>query len=241
MRPRLAFLTFLAAAVLRAQSPITFQYIYDDLNQLTKVIDSTGVVVQYVYDPVGNILQINRSTLVPGALTIFNISPSQAPTGTNVTIQGQGFSVNSALDIVTIGGVAVTVVSATATTLVVVIPAGAMSGPIKVTVGGVTATSPTPETVIPAPVITSVTPRVMQAGTTASVTVTGANFANTTFSIPGSGITVAGSKPSADGTSAVLTLIANATANGRFAVVGSNGAAKLRRSRNARERLQRFR
>src|ERR1700734_2449185 len=56
-----------------AQSPITFQYIYDDLNQLTKVIDSTGVVIQYVYDPVGNILQINRSTVQPGVLTLFNI------------------------------------------------------------------------------------------------------------------------------------------------------------------------
>ena len=208
-----------------AQSPITFQYIYDDLNQLIKVIDSTGIVIQYVYDPVGNILQINRSTVVPGALNIFNVTPLQAPTGSNVTIQGQGFSTNPALDVVTIGGVAVTVVSATATTLVVTLPAGAMSGSIKVTVGGVTATSPTPETVIPAPIVTSVTPRVMQAGATASVTVTGANFANTTFSIPGSGIAVTVVSVAPDGTSAVLTLVANATANGRFAVVGSNGVA----------------
>ena len=39
----------LGAAVsshLFAQSPITFQYFYDDLNQLVKVVDSTGVVVE---------------------------------------------------------------------------------------------------------------------------------------------------------------------------------------------------
>src|SRR5580704_16259322 len=82
----------LGPALALAQSPITFQYIYDDLNQLTKVIDSTGVVVQYIYDPVGNILQINRSTVQPGVLTIFNISPQSVPTGGILTIQGQGFS-----------------------------------------------------------------------------------------------------------------------------------------------------
>jgi YD repeat-containing protein len=74
-----------------AQQPITFQYFYDDLNQLTKVLDSTGVVVQYVYDPVGNILQINRSSVAPGALTIFNVTPSTVATGGTLTIQGQGF------------------------------------------------------------------------------------------------------------------------------------------------------
>jgi len=209
-----------------AQQPITYQYIYDDLNQLTKVIDSTGVVIQYVYDSVGNIVQINRSGApATGVLTIFNVTPTQAPAGGTVTIQGQGFSTNPLLDLVTIGGVSAVVVSATSTTLVVTIPAAAMSGSIIVSVGGATVTAPGTETVFPAPIITSVKPRVMQAGTTASVTVTGANFVYCTFSIPESGITVAGAAPSADGTSAVLTLIANATANGRFAVVGNVGTA----------------
>jgi len=208
-----------------AQSPITFQYFYDDLNQLVKVIDSTGVVIQYIYDPVGNILQINRAAVAPGALTIFNVTPLTALQGGTITIQGQGFNANPALDVVTIGGQVVTVVSATATTLVISVPVGSMSGSISVTVGGVTITSPNPETVIPAPIITSVKPRVMQAGTIATVTVTGANFANTTFLIPGSGITAGVSSLAPDGTSAVLILIANATANGQFAVVGSNGAA----------------
>ena len=205
-----ALALFLLCSLVRAQGPVTFQYIYDDLNQLIKVIDSAGVVIQYVYDPVGNILQINRSTVTPGTLAIFNVTPSQAPSGTTVTIQGQGFSINPALNVVTIGGLTVMVVSATSTTLVVAVPAGAMSGSISVTVGGVTATSPNQEIVIPAPIITSVVPRVMQAGTNPSVTVRGANSANATFSIPRSGILVAGATPTTDGVSAVLTLLASA-------------------------------
>jgi YD repeat-containing protein len=217
---------FLLTGTLLAQQPITYQYIYDDLNQLTKVIDSTGVVIQYVYDSVGNIVQINRSGApATGVLTIFNVTPTQAPVGATVTIQGQGFSTNPSLDLVTIGGVSATVVTATSTTLVVTIPAAATTGSIIVSVGGAIVTAPGTETVFPAPIITSVKPRVMQAGTTASITVTGANFVYCTFSIPGSGITVAGAAPSADGTSAVLSLIANATANGQFAVVGSVGTA----------------
>src|ERR1700761_8015592 len=76
----------------QGQSPVTFQYFYDDLNQLTKVVDSTGVEIDYAYDPVGNIVQIKRTAVASGALTIFNTTPLTAPTGTTITIQGQGFS-----------------------------------------------------------------------------------------------------------------------------------------------------
>ena len=141
-----------------AQSALTFQYFYDDLNQLAKVVDSTGIVIQYVYDPVGNILQINRSTVAPGALTIFNITPSTVATGGRLTIQGQGFSTNISQDSVTIDGLAATVLSATATSLVVLIPVNATSGSVAVTVGGTTVTSGAPITILPLPVITSVSP-----------------------------------------------------------------------------------
>jgi hypothetical protein len=61
-------------------------------------VDSTGVVLQYVYDPVGNLLQINRSTVSPGVLTIFNVTPLTIGAGGTLTIQGQGFSANLATD-----------------------------------------------------------------------------------------------------------------------------------------------
>lgn len=92
-----------ATSVLLGQTPISFQYFYDDLNQLVKVVDSTGVVVSYVYDPVGNIQQIVRSTVAPGALTIFNITPQTVTTGGTITIQGQGFSSTPSANTVLIG------------------------------------------------------------------------------------------------------------------------------------------
>jgi YD repeat-containing protein len=58
-------LAFLSSDRLNAQSSVGFHYFYDDLGQLTKVIDSTGTVIEYVYDPVGNILQVKRSNVAP--------------------------------------------------------------------------------------------------------------------------------------------------------------------------------
>ena len=67
---------------------------------MQKVVDSTGVVIEYVYDPVGNILQINRRTIAPGGPTIFNATPQTIAAGATLTIQGQGF-VDSSVTAVT--------------------------------------------------------------------------------------------------------------------------------------------
>src|SRR2546425_47485 len=102
-----------------AQTQVTFQYLYDDRNQLSKVVDSTGIVIEYIYDPVGNILEVKRSTLAsPGALSIFSFTPQQAGPGTTLTIQGQGFSTTPSANTVRINGIIATVLSATANTVV---------------------------------------------------------------------------------------------------------------------------
>jgi len=204
------------------QSPVSFQYYYDDLNQLVRVVDSTGVVIQYVYDSVGNILQINRSTVQPGALTIFNITPLQAPAGTTVTIQGQGFSTVLTANTVLVNGVAATVISATATTLVLRLPVNATSGPVSVQVGSTKVTYGTDLTVLPPPVITSVTPNAALSGTTvASFRVTGLNLAASTFQF-GPGITVTSANIDPSNTFATLSLTIAASAFGRFTVVATN-------------------
>jgi YD repeat-containing protein len=222
--PSLIALTL--AVSVSAQTPITFQYFYDDLNQLIKVVDSTGVAIQYVYDPVGNIVQIVRATVAQGALTIFNITPLTVATGATITIEGQGFSPTASLDVVTIGGVAATVVSATSTTLIVTIPSSAVSGPVVVTVGSATATSSANETVIPTPVISSVSPRAVQAPNSLTVVVNGTNLTASTFSLNSSntGLSVVSATINGAGTSATLSVNAAANANGRFAIVAtSNG------------------
>src|SRR5262245_33537879 len=153
MRICLATLLLSIAMLLSAQTPITFQYFYDDLGQLIKVTDSTGVVIEYVYDAVGNMLEIRRSIVTPGALAIFSFTPQQAAPLSTVTIQGQGFSVTSASNMVRFNGVGGTVLSATTTTLSVRVPAGATSGPITVTVAGNTLPSSTNFTVLLVPVV----------------------------------------------------------------------------------------
>ncbi len=208
---------------LKAQQPITFQYLYDDLNQLSKVVDSTGVVIQYVYDAVGNITQINRSSVAPGVLTIFNATPLSVSSGSTLTIQGQGFSTNLALDSVTIGGVAATVVSATSTTLVVTVTSNDITGPIVVTTGSNSATSTFSETVVPTPFISSVKPFAAQGGTTVSVAITGGNLSGSTFSFsPPAPLIVNSVSISPDGTSATFALTAPTNLNGRLILVATN-------------------
>jgi YD repeat-containing protein len=212
----------------RSQQPIPYQYFYDDLNQLVRVVDSTSVTIQYVYDPVGNILQINRSTVAPGALSIFNVTPQPVGTGGTITLQGQGFSTTPSLNIVTIDGIRATVLSATSITLMVLVSSNGMTGPISVTVGGATATSGSNETIIINPSISSVRPRAMQAGTTVSVVVTGQNLTGSTFAFPPLGVplTVNSATITSNGTSATLSVTAPANINGRFALVAtSSGGA----------------
>lgn len=158
-------------------------YHYDDRGQLAKVVDSTGIVLEYVYDPVGNILEVRRSNVAPGTLSIYSFTPQKAAPGTILTIQGQGFSTTPAANIVRINGISATVTSATTTMLTVVVPVGAATGPVTVTVGASTATSASPLTYIPAPVISSLPRRYVVTGEVISgFAVTGINLVGSTFS-----------------------------------------------------------
>lgn len=223
----LSSLCLLGALASLAQSPVTFQYIYDDLNQLTKVVDSTGVVIEYLYDAAGNIVQIKRLSVAPGALSIFGVSSQTALAGGTITIQGQGFNTNPALDIVTIGGVAVTVLSATSRSLVVSIPVNGVSGPISVSVGTATVTSDFNETVVSAPILTSVTPHAAQAGTMVTMNVTGNNLVGASFSfVPATPqLSLSSTTITADGTGATFSISVAAGLNGRFTVVALRGGA----------------
>jgi YD repeat-containing protein len=139
-----ALLILVASAPLWPQSAITFRYFYDELGQLVSAVDSTGVVLQWVYDFVGNILEVKRTTLTtPDSLAIFSFTPARGAPSTIVTIQGQGFSTTPGANTVMFNGVPAIVLSASATTLVVLVPSGATAGAISVMVGGVTVTSGT--------------------------------------------------------------------------------------------------
>src|SRR5271157_3460001 len=213
------------------QTPTVFQYFYDDLGQLTKVIDSTGIEIDYVYDSVGNILQINRGK-APTGLAILDFTPQQGPVGINVTIQGQNFSSTPSQNTVKFNGAVATVVSANTTTLVATVPATATTGLISVTVNGNTANSSNNFTVLPVPAITSVNPRFLVSSTTPtnipSFQVTGANLTGSTFSFypPYSPpvITVNSATIGQSGTSATLNITVAPNILGSFALVATNAA-----------------
>jgi gliding motility-associated-like protein len=109
------------------------------------------------------------------AITSFN--PASGPVGTTVTIDGTNFSTNISDNIVMFGTVQAAVISATATQLSVIVPAGATNQPIYITVNSLTAYSSTSFIVTSAPVITSFTPTSGPVGTT--VTIEGTNFSTT--------------------------------------------------------------
>jgi YD repeat-containing protein len=98
-------------------------YVYDELGRLVGVIDPGSDTAVYSYDAVGNLLGIAR--YASSSVSIIDFQPKAGPVGTVVTIQGTGFSPTPGNNSATVNGVAATVTSSTATSLVVPVPAGA--------------------------------------------------------------------------------------------------------------------
>lgn len=111
-------------------------------------------------------------------VVVESFSPTSGTTGSNVTINGFGFSPIPANNIVSFNGSAASsVTSASATSLSVVVPVSASTGPIDVSVGALTGRSSTDFTYIPLHTVTGFSPTSGPVGT--SVTITGTGFSTT--------------------------------------------------------------
>ncbi len=216
MMLRLLKLSIMLCTIVHAQ--VGMRYFYDDAGQLFRVLDSTGTLLEYDYDPVGNIAAINRSTVAPASLAVLNMTPLITAAGRTVTIYGQNFSPNAAGNIVTINGVTATVLLASSTTLVVQLGAGTMSGPVSVTVNGVTATSGNLQLSTAVPAITSVTPDSGLSNQSSTIAVTGTHLTGSFFDLSGSGSAI-NAIVSDDGHA---TLQAPRSSPGTYAVVATN-------------------
>lgn len=219
--------SWFAPPALYAQTPITFQYFYDATGQLVTVVDSTGIVIDYIYDAVGNMLEVRRSNINPTQLTIVGFAPVQGGPNSIVTINGLGFSPVPAANTVLFNGTAAVVLSSTATSLVTRVPLNATTGPLTVLVGSGSALSATAFTVLAVPVITSVSPKVMDAThPPLSLSVSGLNLSGTQFSIepnllpPMLGL----GTPQVDplGTSATVPVTGASGAKGTAVIVATN-------------------
>ena len=122
----------LAAASPTPSNPIT--YVYDEIGRLEAVVDPTAAtngIAKYAYDDVGNLLSITRQSAT--VTTILDFHAKSGQVGSSVTIYGAGFSSTPSQNTVTFNGTPATVTSATTTTLVATVPAGATTGLISVT------------------------------------------------------------------------------------------------------------
>lgn len=191
-----------------AQSPVTFRYFYDGNNQLFRVLDSSGNLVEYDYDPAGNPVKTGRSVVNPTSLSLLNFLPQRGNAGTTVTIYGQNFNPDATADIVMFNGLQAVVVSASPTTLVVQAPVGVTTGPLSVTANGATATSGSLNFVVgpPLPVITSIDPPYGSTGAKLTVSVQGANLDGATFQFAGAGSIVITSANLMSSTQATLNI-----------------------------------
>lgn len=132
----------------------------------------------------------------PGAkpLSVISIAPATGGAGTEVTIMGTGFNYKDAENTVTINNKPCAIVSAVATQIKVIIPEDAGSGPIKVTVGGVTAESPTTFAFIEEIVLGIISIAPTSGPKATVVTITGTGFsttaANNVVTLNGKSVTV---------------------------------------------------
>src|SRR5439155_24333240 len=108
--------------------------------------------------------------------SITSLAPTSGAVGASVTITGTNFGATQGTSTVTFNGTATTPTSWSPTSIAAPVPTGATTGNVVVTVGGV-ASNGASFTVLPAPIITSLTPVRGAVGTL--VTVTGANFGAT--------------------------------------------------------------
>ncbi len=215
----LAVLLMLAGIVMHPAHAA--QYSYDQLGRLTGVIEADGSTISYTYDANGNLLSITRTgATLP--LSISSFAPASGPVGTNVTIRGAGFNPAAAQNAVTIGGAPATVTAASPTTLVVNVPAGAVTGSVTVSTAGNNATASGVFTVTTVR-ITDFTPKIGSAGT--SVAIDGEGFdqtaANNEVKFNGRSATV----DSATTTQLSVTVPALAT-SGRIRVTSPAGSVE---------------
>jgi len=103
--------------------------------------------------------------------SITSLNPTSGPVGTGVTITGTNFGSSQGISTVTFNGTAGTPTTWSATSIVVPVPAGATTGNVVVTVGGV-ASNGVSYTVTAAPAITSANNTTFTVGTAGSFMVT---------------------------------------------------------------------
>lgn len=181
---------FVIFALVTPVSAGDFQYIYDGLDRLVRVIDGAGNVITYEYDEVGNILSISRTTVgnLPGP-SLTSVTPDRLNQTDTVLVEIRGTgllagSLTSSEPGLTFG------LPSTSETLLraeVTVSATATLGPAILTVTTPVGADTIPVTIlIPHPRIISIVPNQGTAAGGNPVTIMGTGFT------PGTGLKIGG-------------------------------------------------
>jgi len=135
---------------------------------------TTGNVVVTVGGAASN--GVNFTVTAPGP-SITGVNPGSGLVGASVTITGANFGATQGTSTVSFNGTAGAPTSWSATSIVATVPAGATTGNVVVTVGGVASNGVSFTVTVPPPSITSLNPTSGLVGT--SVAISGANFGAT--------------------------------------------------------------
>jgi hypothetical protein len=162
-------------------------------------------------------------TFVPAVLT--SLSVNSGPIGTSVTLTGTNFGATVGTSTIRFNGILATASSWSNTSITTAVPVGASSGPVTVTVGGVTTNGITfTVTATPAPILTSLSVPSGPVGTT--VILTGSNFGATQGTSLVTFFGTAATASSWSATSITVTVPAGASSGQVQVIVGgfaSNG------------------
>src|SRR5258708_28956597 len=107
----------------------------------------------------------------PPPASIASLSPTSGAVGTAVTIAGANFGATQGTSTARFNGTAATPTTWSATSIVVPVPAGASTGSVVVTVGGLASNGVT-FTVVPTPSVTSLAPATGLVATSVTITAT---------------------------------------------------------------------
>lgn len=170
LRHRFAVCVLVLLALVMVVPASATSYVYDATGRLIAVTNDAGESARYVYDAMGNMLRVDR--LAVGELALFSFTPGRGVSGMQVTLKGHAFSTEPTGNTVRFAGTAATVLRASASELVALVPPGATTGAISVAVGSQSVSSSTDFIVDQnsrLPTIESFSPLIATAGTQITV------------------------------------------------------------------------
>jgi len=143
---------------------------------------TTTLLVRAPASETGKVLVYTDGQAAKGSLTftyppaVDVVTPTEIVAGDTINISGRNFDATAAKNTVTIGDEVLTILSSTANTISARLPLTAVSGPLKVTVNGVSSKESPFVTVYGAPQLQSITPSSVSATSSTEVVVTGVGF-----------------------------------------------------------------